>query len=239
MSFIYIWSFFILHLRFLAFIDNKWLGTVFILIIILITITIIITKLKSTNLFHFSQLTAFFKNIRTLKSKANSCLCFSLPSIILADFLGNRTLLKRVQKAMVCDLWLVDLWIHFVFFCVSRFVACDLTSNNDRLQNSRFFFLLKIRKKSAKRGVPESYAREAREPYTPEGHVRRNVRRLSQSPSPFSASFQTFWFTTRAYFKTPKYGLFCSLYCREGWAAVRKGSWGELLRSSVTTIPSS
>ena len=157
---------------------------------------------KSTNLFHFSQLTAFFKNIRTLKSKANSCLCFSLPSIILADFLGNRTLLKQVQKAMVCDLWLVDLWIRFVYFCVSRFVACDLTSNNDRLQNSRGFFL-KIRKKSAKRGVPE--------PYTPVGHVRRNVRRLSQSRSPFSASFQTFCFTTRAYFKTPKYGLFSSL----------------------------
>ena len=76
-------------------------------------------------------------------------------------------------------------------FCVSRFVACDLTSNNNRLQNSRFFFF-KIRKKSAKRGVPESYAREARKPYTPEGHVRRNVRCLSQSPSPFSASFQTF-----------------------------------------------
>ena len=165
---------------------------------------------KSTNLFHFSQLTAFFKNIRTLKSKANSCLCFSLPSIILADLLGNRTLLKRVQKTIVCDLWLVDLWIRFVYFCVSRFVACDLTSNNGRQAKQSVFFL-KIRKKSAKRGVPESYAREAREFYTPVGHVRRNVRRLSQSRSPFSASFQTFCFTTRAYFKTPKYGLFSSL----------------------------
>ena len=55
--------------------------------------------------------------------------------------------------------------------------------------------------------------REAREPYTPVGHVRRNVRRnvrrLSQSLSPFSASFQTSCFTTRAYSKTSKYGLFC------------------------------
>ena len=95
-------------------------------------------------------------------------------------------------------------------FFVSRFVACDLTSNSDRLPKSRVFFP-KTRKKSAKCGVPESYAREAREPYTPVGHVRCNVRRLSQSRSPFSASFQTFCFTTRAYFKTPKYGLFCSL----------------------------
>ena len=87
-------------------------------------------------------------------------------------------------------------------FCVSKFDACDLTSNNDRLQKNRFLFL-KIRKKSARRGVPESYS--------PVGHVRRIVRRHSQSRSPFSASFQTFCFTTRAYFKTPKYGLFCSL----------------------------
>ena len=152
--------------------------------------------------FTFHSLPRFPKTHELWSSKANSCLCFSLPSIILADFLGNRTLLKQVQKAMVCDLWLVDLWIRFVYFCVSRFVACDLTSNNDRLQNSRGFFL-KIRKKSAKRGVPE--------PYTPVGHVRRNVRRLSQSRSPFSASFQTFCFTTRACFKTPKYGLFSSL----------------------------
>ena len=106
-----------------------------------------------------------------------------------------------------------------MYFCVSRFVACDLTNNNDRLQNSRVFFL-KIRKKSAKRGVPE--------PYTPVGHVRRNVRRLSQSRSPFSASFQTSKIRT----------VFQSI-TRESWAAVRKGSWGELLRGSVTTIPSS
>ena len=33
---------------------------------------------------------------------------FSVPSIILADLLGNTCLLARVQKVMVCDLWLVD-----------------------------------------------------------------------------------------------------------------------------------
>ena len=61
-------------------------------------------------------------------SKANWGLRFLLPSITLADFLGNRSLLQRVQlkasleqfyifnyaaegqqeQVMVCDLWLVD-----------------------------------------------------------------------------------------------------------------------------------
>ena len=88
--------------------------------------------------FTFHSLPRFPKTHELWSSKANSCLCFSLPSIILADFLANRTLLKQVQKAMVCDLWLVDLWIRFVYFCVSRFVACDLTNNNDRLQSGFF-----------------------------------------------------------------------------------------------------
>ena len=37
--------------------------------------------------------------------------------IILADLLGNRTLLKQVQKVMVCDLWLVDFDPFCVFLC--------------------------------------------------------------------------------------------------------------------------
>ena len=34
----------------------------------------------------------------------------------------------------------------------------------------------------------------------------------SQSCSPFSASFQTFYLTVRVYLNTQKYGLFCSLF---------------------------
>ena len=64
----------------------------------------------------FSQTCEFWS------SKANWRLHFLLPSIILTALLGNKTLLKRVQKVMVCDLWIS---IHFVCFCVSRFVACD------------------------------------------------------------------------------------------------------------------
>ena len=48
------------------------------------------------------------------------------PSIILADLLGNRSLLQQVQKVMVCDLWLV----YFDLFCVSLCfkVRCFWTS---------------------------------------------------------------------------------------------------------------
>ena len=50
-------------------------------------------------------------------SKANWRLRFSLPSIILADLLGNKSLLQRVQKVIVCDLWLVDFDPFCVFLC--------------------------------------------------------------------------------------------------------------------------
>ena len=61
-----------------------------------------------------------------------------------------------------------------------------------RPQNSRVFFSKSV-KKSVKRGVRVLRARSA------------------QSRSLFSASFQTFCLTARAYLKTQKYGLFCSL----------------------------
>ena len=59
-----------------------------------------------------------------------------------------------------------------------------------RLQNGRVFFLKSV-KKSVKRGV----------------------RILASLPSLalFSASFQTFCLTARAYLNAQKYGLFCSL----------------------------
>ena len=68
-----------------------------------------------------------------------------------------------------------------------------------RLQNSRFFFSKSV-KKSVKRGVRVLRARSARA-----SHTRRAFCSL------FSASFQTFCLTARAYLNTQKYGLFCSL----------------------------
>ena len=71
----------------------------------------------------FKGLLRFSKTRELWSSKANWRLRFLLPSIIIAELLRNRTLLKRVQKVMVCDLWLVDLdpflWVP------SKFVACD------------------------------------------------------------------------------------------------------------------
>ena len=60
------------------------------------------------------------------------------------------------------------------------------------------FFFSKSVKKSVKRGVRVLRARSARA-FSP------------QSRSLFSASFQTFCLTARAYFNTQKNGLFCSL----------------------------
>ena len=42
---------------------------------------------------------------------------FSVPSIFLADLLGNTCLLARVQKVMVCDSWLMDFDPLLFFSC--------------------------------------------------------------------------------------------------------------------------
>ena len=57
---------------------------------------------------------AFQKQAISEGQKPTGVCVFSLLSIILEDLSGNRTLLKWVQKVMVCDLWLV----HFDPFCV-------------------------------------------------------------------------------------------------------------------------
>ena len=71
------------------------------------------------------RLLRFSKTRQLWSSKSNWPLRFSLPSIILADLLGNRTLLKRVQKDMVCDLWSVDFYPFCALLC---FKVCCLWS---------------------------------------------------------------------------------------------------------------
>ena len=67
------------------------------------------------------------------------------------------------------------------------------------------FFFSKSVKKSVRRGVRVLRARSARA---------LHARSVSPQPhSPFSASFETFCLTARAYLNTQKYGLFCSLVC--------------------------
>ena len=51
-----------------------------------------------------SDYCAFQKHANSKVQKPSSQLHFSLQSIILVDLLRNRTLLKQVQKVMVCDL---------------------------------------------------------------------------------------------------------------------------------------
>ena len=69
------------------------------------------------------DLQRFLKTRELWSSKVNWSLRFSLLSIILADLLGQRPLLKRVQKAIVCDLWLADfhpfcLFLRFKVGCL-------------------------------------------------------------------------------------------------------------------------
>ena len=81
-----------------------------------------------------------------------------------------------------------------------------------RLQNSRFFFSKSV-KKSVKRGVRVLRARSARASHAHRARKKAKHPIFSVSPqshSPFSASFQTFCLTARAYLNTQKYGLFCS-----------------------------
>ena len=81
-------------------------------------------------------------------------------------------------------------------------------------------FFLKISKEIGK-AWRKSLTRAKREPHTPVGRVRREKNLFyyfiiifsvsPQSSSLFSASFQTFSLTARAYLNAQKYGLFCSL----------------------------
>ena len=78
---------------------------------------------KSTKTFSGSNysipplLLRFSQTCKFWSSKANWRLHFSLLSVILTDLLENKTLLWRVQKVKVCDLWLVDFNLFSVFLC--------------------------------------------------------------------------------------------------------------------------
>ena len=78
---------------------------------------------KLLNCYALLDLQRFLKTRELWSSKANWSLRFALLSIILADLLGQRTLLKRVQKVIVCDLWLADfnpfcLFLRFKVRCL-------------------------------------------------------------------------------------------------------------------------
>ena len=65
--------------------------------------------------------------------------------VFLADLLGNRSLLQRFQKVMVCDLWLVDFDPFCVFLCFKA--LCFWTSE---------FYLLSETCSTWKHALPET-----------------------------------------------------------------------------------
>ena len=80
-----------------------------------------------------------------------------------------------------------------------------------RLQNSRFLFSKSV-KKLVKCAVRVLRARSARTSHARGACETREKKTVSpQARSLFSASFQTFCLTARAYLNTQNYGLFCSL----------------------------
>ena len=84
----------------------------------------------------------------------------------------------------------------------------------NRLQNSRFFFF-----KSSK-----EIGKACRKSLTRAKRVRREKKTsLPRSRSLFSASFQTFCLTARAYLNTQKYGLFRSLHVKCLSRAIKTG----------------
>ena len=94
---------------------------------------------------HF-DITALFKNMWILKFKSQLTSVFSLLSIILADLLGNRSLLQRAQKVMDCKLWIS---IHFVCFSVPRFVACHHNYNRQQQKTHLWWTSERVFLKSA------------------------------------------------------------------------------------------
>ena len=65
---------------------------------------------------------ALFTNMRILKFRTQPTIAFFAAVNHLNGPLRKQNFISRVQKVMVCDLWIS---IRFVCFSVSRFVACD------------------------------------------------------------------------------------------------------------------
>ena len=63
---------------------------------------------------------AFQKRVTFEVQKPTNVRFFCCRQSSLANLLGKGSLLQQVQKVMVCDWWIL---IHFVCFCVRRFVA--------------------------------------------------------------------------------------------------------------------
>ena len=98
-------------------------------------------KIIKLNIFHFVEKIvrflvdcgpqiiriARFTNMQILKFRSQPTIAFFAAVNHLDGPLRKQIVTSRVQKVMVCDLWIS---IHFVCFSVSRFVACDSDKHN-------------------------------------------------------------------------------------------------------------
>ena len=87
-------------------------------------------------------------------------------------------------------------------------MLCELIGVRWELDSKTVGFFLKISKQIGKAWRKPYVALRACETREKK---KRTFSVSPQSHSPFSASFQTFCLTARAYLNTQKYGLFCSL----------------------------
>ena len=127
--------------------------------------------------------------------------------------------------------------LSWIWARIVRKTSVDIAVTNqqsffskNRLQNSRFFFSKSV-KNSAKRGVRVLSARSARASHARKACETRDKNLSPHSRSLFSASFQTFCLTARAYLKTQKYGLFCSLL--EKWNRINWYGWPNKLTAGL------
>ena len=85
-----------------------------------------VRKILKLNTFHVDcgpQIRiALFTNMRMLEFRSQPTIAFFAAVNHLNRPLRKQKFTSRVQKVMVCDLWIS---IRFVYFSVSRFVACD------------------------------------------------------------------------------------------------------------------
>ena len=91
-----------------------------------------------------SEFALFYSEIRCIALCVLHILGFSVPSIILADFLGNTYLLARVQKVIICDS--CDWWIsiRFVCFVFQGSLLCDrpVSGNNQLVKFALQIFMI-------------------------------------------------------------------------------------------------
>ena len=101
---------------------------------------VVSTKFQTASVVNL--VTTLFKKLKSelWGSKTNWRWRFSLSSIILADLLGNRSLLQRVQKVMLCDLIGGFRSILCVFVCQGSLLVIIIMTEGSEKRNCKADF---------------------------------------------------------------------------------------------------